>query len=125
MPGNYWSLVNQHSGKCMDVQALSMDDGGSIQQFSCNGGPDQNWIVADAAPGVLRLVARHSGKSLEVKEGGTADGTKIIQSAWHATPSSSSSWWGPRASRPRAPRRRPTRARARGKGRQGEEAKAP
>src|SRR5580765_2776672 len=38
VPGNYWRLLNGLSGKGLDVQGISMDDGAVIQQFSCNGG---------------------------------------------------------------------------------------
>jgi len=82
-PGNYWRLMSALSGKCLDVQAISNDDGAVIQQFSCNGGANQDWIVADGgAPGTVRLVARNSGKSLDVKGSGTADGTPIQQFVW-------------------------------------------
>ncbi|HEY7371570.1 MAG TPA: RICIN domain-containing protein [Polyangia bacterium] len=85
--GNYWRFINLHSGKCLDVQAISGEDGAIIQQFSCNGGPNQDWIVADAGPaGTIRLVARNSGKVLDVKGAGTADGTPIIQWGWRSAP---------------------------------------
>jgi endo-1,4-beta-xylanase len=87
VPGNYWRFVNAHSGKCLDVQAISSDDGATIQQFSCNPGPNQDWIVADGGPpGTIRLVARHSGKSLDVKDSKTADGTPIVQWTWRSAP---------------------------------------
>jgi hypothetical protein len=85
--GNYWRFINLLSGKCLDVQAVSNDDGAIIQQFSCNGGPNQDWIVADAGPaGVIRLVARSSGKVLDVKNAATADGTPLIQWGWRSAP---------------------------------------
>jgi len=85
--GNYWRFINMHSGKCMDVQAVSSDDGATIQQFTCNGGPNQDWIVADAGPaGAIRLVARNSGKVLDVKGAGAADGTPLVQWTWKSAP---------------------------------------
>jgi hypothetical protein len=59
-----------------------MSDGALVQQYPCNGGTNQNWIVADGGGGNLRLVARHSGKSLDVTGGGTADGTAVSQADW-------------------------------------------
>jgi hypothetical protein len=85
--GNYWKFINLHSGKCLDVQAVSADDGAIIQQFTCNGGPNQDWIVADAGPaGAIRLVARNSGKVLDVKGAGAADGTPLVQWTWKSAP---------------------------------------
>ena len=67
------------SGKCLDIQAVSSDDGALAQQFTCNAGPNQQWIIADAdAPGTLRLVARHSVKALDLKDAATADGTRVL-----------------------------------------------
>jgi hypothetical protein len=86
-PGNYYRFVSALSGKCLDVQSISPDDGVLVQQFSCNGGPNQDWIIADAGPpGTVRLVARHSGKVLDVKDSKTADGTPVIQWTWRSAP---------------------------------------
>ncbi len=52
-----------------------MGDGALVQQFGCNGGVNQHWIVADGGNDTVRFVARHSGKVLEVTGGVTADGT--------------------------------------------------
>jgi ricin-type beta-trefoil lectin protein len=88
VPGNYWTLVSVLSGKCLDIQAISSDDGALAQQFTCNAGQNQQWIIADAdAPGTIRLVARHSVKALDLKDSGTADGTRVLQMATKATPS--------------------------------------
>jgi hypothetical protein len=85
--GNYWRFVNAVSGKCMDVQAVSSDDGVLVQQYSCNGGPNQDWIIADAGPpGVVRLIARHSGKVLDVKDSKTDSATPVIQWTWRSAP---------------------------------------
>src|SRR5262249_22066521 len=42
-PGNYWRFIGAVSGKCLDVQGVSSDDGVLVQQFTCNGGPNQDW----------------------------------------------------------------------------------
>ncbi len=47
---------------------------------------NQNWIVADGGAGNVRLVARHSGKVLDVTGGGAADGAAVSQSDWKSAP---------------------------------------
>jgi len=46
--GSFWdgvevSLVNENSGKCLDVPSLSVADGVALQQYTCNGGSNQRW----------------------------------------------------------------------------------
>ena len=53
-----------------------MNDGALVQQYPCNGGQNQHWIVADGGGGTVRVVARHSGKVLDVTGGGTTDGDR-------------------------------------------------
>ena len=82
VPGGYHAIINVNSGKCLDVAAYVMTAGARVQQYTCNGGANQNWIIADGGGGTYRFVARHSGKVLEVTGGGTADGTVVSQNDW-------------------------------------------
>jgi hypothetical protein len=66
----------------LDVAKLSLEDEAAVEQWECNGGTNQQWIIADAGPGTIRLVARHSGKVLDVKSDKTDDGTPLIQFYW-------------------------------------------
>jgi glucosylceramidase len=38
-----YKLVARHSGKCLDVRDVSMNDGAWLQQWSCTGGPAQTF----------------------------------------------------------------------------------
>jgi len=40
-----YHLVNRNSGKCLDVPALSTADRVQLQQFTCNGGANQSFLV--------------------------------------------------------------------------------
>ena len=40
--------MNVLSGKCVDVSAFDMADDARVQQYQCNGGANQHWIIADA-----------------------------------------------------------------------------
>jgi hypothetical protein len=61
-----------------------MADAAHVQQFGCNGGPNQQWILADGRPGSLRLIARHSGKVLDIEGAAAAYGSPINQFTWHS-----------------------------------------
>lgn len=83
VPGGYVELVSaQGTNECLDVPAFSMDDGGPVQQWTCNGGANQQWIVADAGPDAIRFVARHSGKVLSINGENTGDGSLLGQWSW-------------------------------------------
>lgn len=82
VPGGYQEIVNVPNNDCLDVTAFSQDDGGDVVRWGCNGGANQQWIVADAGSDAIRLVARHSGKVLSIEEGKTSDGALVNQSSW-------------------------------------------
>ncbi len=75
------SIVNKSSGKCVDVPSGSTADQVILQQFTCNGGANQNWqprpssLVALGGP----IVSGNSGKCVDVPSGSTADGAQVQQ----------------------------------------------
>ena len=48
---SYFTIVNDESGKCLDVRDASTVTGGIIQQFSCHGGTNQRWHFKPAIAG--------------------------------------------------------------------------
>jgi hypothetical protein len=64
--GRYVEIVSRHSEKCLDVFGASTDDAAAVIQWTCTGGPNQQWRLEPVATGAYRLVARHSGKALDV-----------------------------------------------------------
>jgi hypothetical protein len=74
----YVRVVNQNSGKCLDVASASTADGANVIQYACGGGANQQWQW-QAVGSYSRLVARHSGKCLDVVGSGTGDGADIQQ----------------------------------------------
>jgi Ricin-type beta-trefoil lectin domain len=81
--GGYYEFVSAlGTNECLDVPAFLQEDGAGVQQWQCNGGANQHWIIADAAPDAIRLVAQHSGKVLAVNGENTGDGSLVGQWAW-------------------------------------------
>jgi hypothetical protein len=84
-----YTVVNQLSGKCLDVNAASTANGAAVIQWSCNGGQNQQFSLrkvtyAGNDPHDYQLVARHSGKCVDVSAISTAPGAPIHQ--WTCNP---------------------------------------
>ena len=61
------------------MSGASTADGAFVNQYHCTTGTNQQWLFQDQGNGYFRLVARHSGKCLDVKDASTADGARLIQ----------------------------------------------
>ncbi|MET7832105.1 Ricin-type beta-trefoil lectin domain-containing protein [Micromonospora sediminicola] len=79
-------LVNAASGKCLDVNEASTDDGADIQQWSCNGQANQQWKANPTGAGPVLLVAVHSGKCAQVDDAGTEPGRELEQAPCGGAP---------------------------------------
>ena len=44
--GPNYQIKAVHSGKCLDVAAASHENGGNVQQWNCDGVPNQKWVVS-------------------------------------------------------------------------------
>ena len=87
---NTYTAVNQLSGKCLDVNGASTADGAAVIQWSCNGGQNQQFsprkvTYAGNDAHDYQLVARHSGKCVDVSTISTSPGALIHQ--WTCNPS--------------------------------------
>ncbi|WP_422773605.1 RICIN domain-containing protein [Plantactinospora sp. WMMC1484] len=81
--GDWYVIVNRHSGKVIDVADTSTADGTMIQQWSRNDGQWQQFRFESAGSGWWRIIARHSGKAIDLWEWSTADGAEYRQ--WPVT----------------------------------------
>ncbi|MFI6930641.1 RICIN domain-containing protein [Streptomyces sp. NPDC050287] len=83
-------VVNELSGKCLDVSGASTADGAAVIQYTCNGATNQmftlNPVTALGNSKDYQLVAVHSGKCVDVSQISTATGAKIHQ--WTCDPAS-------------------------------------
>ncbi|MEV8435887.1 RICIN domain-containing protein [Actinosynnema sp. NPDC051121] len=84
-----YTVANQQSGKCLDVNGVSTADGAAIIQWACNGGTNQQFTLrkvtytgSDAKD--YQLVARHSGKCVDVSNVSTTPGAAVHQ--WTCNP---------------------------------------
>jgi Tfp pilus assembly protein FimT len=81
--GQVYRLVNQCGNKVLDVKGVSTADGANVQQYTWNGGANQQWEIQSTSPGYYKLTAQHSGKVLDVKGVSTADGANVQQYTWN------------------------------------------
>lgn len=80
---NGWYQIRpaHSSGSCMIVAGGATADGANVTQGACTGNHSQ-WRVEPLGDGAVRLVARHSGKPLDLDACGLADGTTPQQWSW-------------------------------------------
>jgi len=91
---NTYTVVNQQTGKCLDVSGVSTVDGAAVIQWSCHGGQNQQFTlrkVTYAGNDVhdYQLVARHSGKCVDVSTISTAPRAPVHQ--WTCNPATQGS----------------------------------
>lgn len=83
--GGYVRLSNVNSGKCLEVRDANTEDDALVNQWTCYTGQHQQWRFVAKGIG-YQLVARHSGKCLNVQYG-MGEGNRLVQ--W---PCSSQGW---------------------------------
>lgn len=81
-----FNLVAMHSGKCLEVMSIpfypwfTLMDGVPVTQSSCGEGANQTWRVLRLdIHGHVKLIAKHSGKCMDVADPSGWQGTAVIQ----------------------------------------------
>lgn len=64
-------------------EAALVDDGTPIIQYPSHGGDNQLWTIEPTSDGYVRIVARHTGKLLDVEGASIYDGAQVIQYTGH------------------------------------------
>lgn len=77
--GATYQLRAKHSGKYLDIEGGSADNGATAHQWSDAGQSSIHWTVEDLGNGLYRLKNENSGKYLDVKEGSTDNGADVHQ----------------------------------------------
>lgn len=76
--GQTYSLRARHSGKALDVNGASTEDGADVHQWTNYNTSNQHWILTDVGSGYYRVSPSHStGKALDVNGGSSADGANV------------------------------------------------
>jgi galactose oxidase len=87
--GNEYLLVAQHSGKCVDIDGFSTQNGGNAQQFICNKTTNQTWTLQASGEGFL-VVSKNSNKCLDVSAFSTEDRANVYQ--WDCNNTANQIW---------------------------------
>jgi hypothetical protein len=84
-------VVGVHSGKCLDVEWASGDNGGNVHLWSCvNGAGNQQWKISPLGGGYVQVQVQHSGKCLDVSNGDTNNGARVQQ--WDCVGNTNQRW---------------------------------
>ncbi|MEU1312665.1 RICIN domain-containing protein [Streptomyces cinnamoneus] len=62
---NVFEIVARHSGKCLDVQGFSKNDGAPVIQWPCHGGSNQKWYFHRRADNLFEIRSLDSDKCLD------------------------------------------------------------
>ncbi|GGU42871.1 hypothetical protein GCM10010289_74540 [Streptomyces violascens] len=74
-------IVSGVSGKCLEVDNSSTNDGARVQQWDCKGQAGSKWEMTRTDDGALQIINSNSGKCLEVADARTDNGAPVQQSA--------------------------------------------
>jgi Ricin-type beta-trefoil lectin domain-like/PQQ enzyme repeat len=79
-------VTSVHSGLAIDDPAFSDAPGKVMQQYTVNGGSNQNWSLTNLQNNVIYLVNEASGLALEVSGGSRTNSALVDQSAYTGSP---------------------------------------
>jgi len=89
--GDYYTIVNENSGKALDVSGGKTKSGTNVWQYTPNGSTAQLWAFEDAGKGYYTIVPKNAtGLCLDVSNGSNANGTNV--QVHEANQTSSQKW---------------------------------
>jgi ricin-type beta-trefoil lectin protein len=78
--GSHVEIINDVSGKCVDVKDKSQAPGALVQQFQCHNVNEQLWLPIDTGNGYFMLQSRNTpSQCLDVQFGSTLPETPVDQ----------------------------------------------
>ncbi len=89
-PGGTFTLAYTGSGKVLDVNGGSSTAGLQLQQWTANGGTNQQWYLKPAGGGYYTIVSHDSGLVADVYGASTSDGAQVVQ--WTANGGANQQW---------------------------------
>jgi hypothetical protein len=75
----YYKIVNQFSGKVLDVNGISLSEGAKIISHDFLNGANQKWKIERDGAGFYYMTAVHSGQVLDIPYCNYANGTVVQQ----------------------------------------------
>ena len=72
-------VIAKSSGKCLDVRGYSTAAGANLQQWSCAGTANQQWLFTAEADGSYEVESVNSSMSLNVSGNSASNGAPIVQ----------------------------------------------
>ncbi len=83
-------VIAKNSGKCLDVRGSSTSEGANVQQWSCAGTENQQWLFIATGDGSYEVESVNSSMSLNVDGNSSANGAPTIQ--WPYIGAGSEKW---------------------------------
>lgn len=72
-----YKIVNQNSGKVLDVVDASTADGAQVQQWAYGGGSNQKWTITHLGANQYKILCVQTGKSIDIASQDRVNGTKL------------------------------------------------
>jgi hypothetical protein len=79
IPPDVYKLVNRKSGKVLEVEGRSKEDGHKVHQWGYSGANNEKWKVSPQEGGFYQIICVDSGKALNVPQAQTGDGITLTQ----------------------------------------------
>ncbi|MFI9559524.1 RICIN domain-containing protein [Nonomuraea endophytica] len=97
----WFEIIAVHSGKCLDVAHANPAHGADVIQGTCRGvgaTTNQHWRFEGVAhlKGHVRVIARHSGKCLDVAHASLKHGANVLQGTCGGAGSTTNQFWSMR-----------------------------
>jgi hypothetical protein len=87
VPDGRYKLINRQSGKAIDVEGRSKDDGHKVHQYNYTGQPNAQWNILAQGNGFYLLIGVDSGKALTVPKDQKDDLVGLVQGNVNKSPS--------------------------------------
>ena len=89
-PGGTYTLAYTGSGKVLDVNGSSSTAGLQLQQWTANGGTNQQWYLRPTGDGYYTIISHDSALVADVYGRSTNDGAQVVQ--WTANSGTNQQW---------------------------------
>lgn len=89
-PGGTFTLAYTGSGKVLDVNGGSSSVGLQLEQWTANGGTNQQWYLKPTGTGYYTIASHDSGLVADVSGQSTSDGAQVVQ--WTTNGGANQQW---------------------------------